>query len=134
MERLTFKFLEKNLTKVTRLVHTHQVLYERIRDFDLKEFNEPESITQLETHFGFDVLSQSDALLAYLCQSEVCKKLLKDQNVSADAIEKRIIAQMSGKERLTSELSAVLTIHEVRCNEMQGNLVKGLVNYLKVGE
>ena len=130
LERLSFKFLEQNLAKVTRLVHTHQILYERIKDFDLAEFTNLEAIGQLEAHFGFDVLALADALLAYLCQSDVCKKLLTDQNVPADALEKRITAQMGGKEKMTRELTAVLKVHAVRCNESQGNLVKGLTEYL----
>ena len=101
LERLSFKFLEQNLAKVTRLVHTHQLLYERIRDFDLEEFKEPEAIAQLEEHFSFDVLALSDALLAYLSQSDICRRLLKDQSVAADALENRIVMQMSGKDRQT---------------------------------
>lgn len=36
LERLSFKFLEHNLQKVSRLVTTHEILFERIKDFDLK--------------------------------------------------------------------------------------------------
>ena len=58
----------------------------------MEEFKSVEAIAQLDEHFGFAILALSDALLAYLCQSGVCKKLLGDQGHEPNALEKRINA------------------------------------------
>ena len=92
LERVSFKFLEQNCQKVTKLVRTHQIIFERVKDFNLEEFKSVEAIAQLDEHFGFAILALSDALLAYLCQSGVCKKLLGDQGHEPNALEKRINA------------------------------------------
>lgn len=37
-ERLSFKFIENRFEKLVKLIKLHEVLFSRIRDFDLKEF------------------------------------------------------------------------------------------------
>ena len=67
LERVSFKFLEQNCQKATKLVRAHQIIFERVKDFNLEEFKSVEAIAQLDEHFGFAILALTDALLAYLC-------------------------------------------------------------------
>ena len=55
LERLLFKFLENNQSKIKKLCELLITYYERIQEFDLNEFKELSEIMQLETHFSLDI-------------------------------------------------------------------------------
>ena len=90
-----------------------------------------QAISQLDEHFGFAVLSLADALLAYLCQSGVCRKLLTDFGFAGDALEKRISIEMGGTQQKLNMMVSVLELYVTKCDEMQRYLILELIDHQK---
>ena len=78
LERLCFKLIEGRFDKFEKLVKIHVRQFSLVSEFDLADFKTAEEIGYLEADFGLDMLALVDCIVAYVLQSDTCKRLMGD--------------------------------------------------------